>query len=628
MGAAMCTLGAPAANAIELLETPTVKRRVDAGSLPPVAERVPSEPSVVHFAKGVEPGIHGGRLRMVVGRSKDIRLMAVYGYARLVGYDRSYRLVPDILKDLKVEDGRIFTLKLRAGHRWSDGHPFTAEAFRYYWQDLAMNKVISPLGPPSALLVDGKPPKFEVIDDTTVRFSWHKPNPFFLPALARPNPLLIYRPAHYLKQFHANYVAKDKLDALVKQTRKRDWRALHYSKDRGYRCDNPDMPTLQPWHNTTRPPSDRYIFVRNNFYHRIDERGHQLPYIDRVVVNISSSKLIPAKTGAGEVSLQARGLSFKNYTFLKQNEKRNNYKVLLWKSGKASRYALYPNLNTKDPVWRALVRKADFRRALSLAIDRNQINQVLFYGLAKPGNNTVLAESPLFKPEYRTKWARYDLAKANALLDGLGLDKRDSDGFRLLPEGRRLEVIIETAGEGTEETDVLVMIRKTWKKAGIKLFIKPSRREVLRRRAKAGETVISLFYGYDNGIASAATAPKEFVPHDTDQLQWPLFGQYVLTRGQSGLKPDMPKVARLSELYEAWVDATSDAAREKIWREVLAIHADQQFSIGIVAGVPQPIVISDSLRNVPKTGVFNWDPGAQFGLYRPDTFWFKFESKT
>ena len=165
---------------------------VQARKLPPQAERLPSDPRIVKVSR---PGRHGGTLRVVFGRSKDTRIMVVYGYARLVTYDQAFNLKPDILAGIDVQEGRIFTLRLRKGHRWSDGAPFTAEDFRYYWEDIANNKSLSPLGAPKQLIVNGKPPVFEVVDAQTVRFSWNEPNPHFLPALGSATPLYIYRPA-------------------------------------------------------------------------------------------------------------------------------------------------------------------------------------------------------------------------------------------------------------------------------------------------------------------------------------------------------------------------------------------------------------------------------------------------
>ena len=607
----------------DAMEVPSLSDEVLAGKLPAVAARLPGEPYVVKLAAvGKRPGRYGGAMRVLMGRAKDIRQIVVYGYARLVGYDQDYNIRPDLLKSIEVKDGRVFTLTLRKGHKWSDGHPFTSEDFRYFWEDMALNKVISPSGPSKTLIVDGQLPVFEVLDEVTVRYTWKKPNPFFLPALARANPLWIYRPAHYLKQFHARYVDKPTLDARVKAAHKRDWRALHFSKDRQYRADNPDLPVLQPWKNITRPPSDRFIFRRNPYYHRVDPSGRQLPYIDEIIVTIASSKLIPAKTGTGEADLQGRYLHFKNYTFLKNGEKRNHYQVRLWRTAKGSQMALFPNLNAKDPVWRKLLRQADFRRALSLAINRHEINQVVYYGLALEGGNTVLPQSPLYKPEYAKMWTQFDLVRANRLLDGLGLDKRDSRGIRLLPDGRPLEIIVETAGESSDQADVLELITDSWRQVGIKLFTKPTRREILRRRAKSGETIMSVWFGLENGLATPSSSPAELAPTSDDQLNWPRWGFYHLSGGKGGDKVDMPEVQKLLDLNKAWLTAADDDGRKAIWQTMLQMHADQVFSIGLIAGVLQPVVVNEKLRNVPEKGVYNWDPGAHFGIYRPDTFWF------
>lgn len=600
------------------VEPPMLKLEVTGGKLPPVAKRLPEKPLVVQVEK---PGKHGGTLNSLVGRSRDTRLLVVYGYSRLVGYNRSLEFVPDILESFEVQEGRIFTLRLRKGHRWSDGHPFTAEDFRYYWEDVANNKELAPTGPPRDMLVDGQPPKFEVLSETVVRYTWAKPNPQFLPRLAGAAPLFIYRPAHYLKRLHKKYsekVRKEDADG----TAKRKWSAVHNRADNLYESDNPDLPTLQPWMNSTRPPADRFVAVRNPYFHRVDQNGLQLPYIDRFVLAVADPKLIPAKTGAGEADLQARDVHFNNYTFLKQGEKQNGYRTLLWRPGKGSHFALFPNLNVNDPVWRKLLRDVRFRRALSLAIDRSLVNQSLYFGLALESNNTVLPESPLFREAYRDKWARYDLKEASRLLDQLGL-KRAKDGVRRLPDGRPLEIIVETAGESTEQTDVLELIRETWREAGIKLFSKPSQREAFRMRVFAGDTVMSVWSGIENGLPTADSSPDELVPTSQVQLQWPKWGQFYETGGKAGEAVDMPEVKELEKLYKAWESAASRQDRERVWQKMLEIHAEQQYSIGVVSGVPQPVVARETLMNVPEKGFYNWDPGAFFGIYRPDTFWFK-----
>ncbi len=204
---AAATAASPA-TAATYIEPPYFARQVAAGELPPLAERLPRQPAVARFDRGGEddharPGKYGGTLRMLMGKSKDIRMMMVYGYARLLGYDRDLNLRADLLAGYEVKEQRQFTFYLRDGHRWSDGAPFTAEAFRYYWNDIVNNRELYPFGLPRQLLVDGEPPKVEFLGETTVRYTWSKPNPFFLPALAAPRPLFLYAPGHYLKQFHA-----------------------------------------------------------------------------------------------------------------------------------------------------------------------------------------------------------------------------------------------------------------------------------------------------------------------------------------------------------------------------------------------------------------------------------------
>jgi len=247
---------------------------------------------------------------------------------------------------------------------------------------------------------------------------------------------------------------------------------------------------------------------------------------------------------------------------------------------------------------------------------------VVFFGLAIEGNNTVLPESPLFRKEYQTAWAEFDLDRANSLLDEIGLTERDDRGIRLLPDGRPLGIIVESAGESTEETDVLELIADSWADIGVKLYAKPSQREIFRNRIFAGETHMSVWTGLENGLPNADMSPVELAPMKQDYLQWPKWGQYVQTKGRSGEPVDMPEAEELNELFHAWERAGDRAQREKIWHRMLEIHADQVFTIGVVAGVPQPVVIKQSLRNLPEKGLYNWDPGAFFGIYHPDSLWF------
>ena len=611
------------AHALELQEPPVLLHSVGEGELPPVAERVPSEPLVVDLpAKGRETGRSGGELRTIFTRAKDIRYMVVYGYARLMGYDHDFVLRPDILRDVEVEDGRVFTFHLREGHRWSDGHPFTTEDFRYWWEDVATHPELSPSGPPELMLADGAAPEVTVIDETTIRFAWPAPNPRLLPALAQARPPFIYRPAHYMKKFHGDYASIPKLERKIEETKSRNWAQLHNKYDNMYKFDNPDLPTLQPWVNQSRKNNQRYVLRRNPYYHRVDSAGMQLPYLDTVEVAIAAGGLVASKVTIGESDLQVRSLSFSDAAVLKRGEEKGGYRTLLWLNGSGAEIALYPNLNYNDPALRAVLRDVRFRRALSLAIDRRAVNKSLFYGLAKERGNAALEASPFFDPEHAKAWARLDLEAANALLDDIGLTARDPDGTRLLPDGQRLEIVVESAGERSIEADAMELVAETWRDIGVRLIYRPLDRDILRNAAYSGGAMMPVWTGWNNGVPTPDAPPTALAPVDQSNFCWPKWGEHFQTKGGAGEAPETVEARRLLALFEDWSRAADREARAEIWREMLAIHADQVFSIGIVSGAPQPVVVSRRLRNVPERAIYAWEPGAHLGVHRMDEFFY------
>ncbi len=596
---------------------------VDAGDLPPIQDRLPQEPLVVDLAaKGREFGTPGGTLRTMVTRSKDIRQMVVYGYARLVGFDENYTIVPDLLASFENDGNRKFTLKLRDGHKWSDGTPFTSEDFRYWWEDVANNELLSPSGPPDFLIVEGNLPTVSFPDETTVVYEWDDPNPDFLQSLAQARPPFIYRPSEFLKQYHEKYADQEDLAFAVEDARVKSWAALHNKLDNLYKFDNHELPTLQPWLNASSGKKIRHNFVRNPYYHRIDTNGVQLPYIDVVEMEIVAPGLVAAKTNAGESDLQGRGLAFRDASILKKGEAQGDYKTVLWKTGVASQIAIYPNLNFEDEAWRNILRDVRVRRALSLAIDRQTINQALYFKLAQPGAMSVLPASPFYSEENANAWAEFDIDQANALLDEVGLDQRDKYGTRLLPDGRPMELVIETAGERQEVENALQIVTDTWREIGVKLVMRPLDRDILRNRVFAGNTMASVWFGWDDGIPQAHTSPAYLAPTDQVFLAWPKWGQYYQTGGEVGEAPDMPEAERLMTLAHDWEIATTDDERAAVWSEMLNIHAEQLYAIGILNGAPQPIVVSNRLRNVPEQAMWAWEPGAHFGVHRPDEFFF------
>ena len=298
-----------------------------------------------------------------------------------------------------------------------------------------------------------------------------------------------------------------------------------------------------------------------------------------------------------------------------------------WLAAKGSRVALFPNLNVNDPVWRELFRKADFRRALSIAINRDDINNAIFYGLATPSNNTVLPQSPLFEETYPHQVDAIRPGPRQPLLDGLGLTERDGDGLRLLPDGRPMQIVIETAGEEVEQTDVLELVRDDWQKIGIGVFIKPSQREVFYNRIKAGDRRrCRSGRGWRTPCRTPRSAPAELVPMAPEQSQWPAWGLWAQTSRPDG-RGARPRGRDRAHGAEEGMgrDRRSRRARPAIWQEMLRSGPTRSSPSASCRASTSWSWSATGCSNVPEHGIYNFDPGAFFGIYRPDTFWLESE---
>jgi peptide/nickel transport system substrate-binding protein len=324
---------------------------------------------------------------------------------------------------------------------------------------------------------------------------------------------------------------------------------------------------------------------------------------------------------SGKSDLQAIGLTLADLPALREAAGKGTIKLELWPSGRGSELALYPNLNAADPVWQKLMRDLRFRRAISLAIDRNAINQQVYAGMAKPRANTLLPDSPLFEPDAQRAWSEYDLARAQELLDEIGLKVDDKYKIRRLPDGRLLSLLVATQGTDPSEVAILRLIQDSWRKIGIELMIGAPLPSEFHDRIADGRTVMSIAEGLAEGLATAQMNPFELAPANDLQLQWPRWGLYEQSRGAKGEAVDTPEALKLVDLWKSWRDSPKDSDKASAWRQMVKIHADQVFTIGLVGEVPQPVTVNPRLRNIPERDFYNWEPGAYFGLYRPDSFW-------
>ncbi len=431
-------------------EAPDLAKRVAAGELPPVSERLPEEPLIVPTIERI--GQYGGTWHRGFTGHADQNNMDRITHDHIVYFDiDGYTLMPHIAKGWEVsEDGTTFTFHLRKGMKWSDGAPFTADDFVFAFEDVTMNDNINPVKA-NYTKADGQFFKIEKIDETTIRYTFHKPNFVFIEnagGLAvggqfnRRFDSPLYAPRHYLKQFLPKYTPLNELENKVQALDDESWVTLF--KRMASAHENPELPVIGPWQMVTPITSPIYSLERNPYYFAVDPEGNQLPYIDKIEMRLSeNSEVFNARVIAGEVEMQHRHVLLDKVPVLMQEKEKGNYRVLFWPNLGGSEGIININQtwegDTEIVKW---LRNRDFRIALSLAIDREEINESIFLGVGKPRAFVAIPDNPYYPgQEYERKYAVRNLEQSNAILDAIGLDKRDGDGFRLRTDNKKRLII-------------------------------------------------------------------------------------------------------------------------------------------------------------------------------------------
>ncbi|MGQ9630114.1 MAG: ABC transporter substrate-binding protein [bacterium] len=607
-------------------EAPMLKELVKAGKLPPVEQRLPKEPAVVQPVE--EIGQYGGTWRRAwLGRS-DSPGPSRINTERLVRFTIDLkRIEPNIAKSWEIsEGGKVFTFRLREGMKWSDGEPYTADDLLFWYEDMVMNDEITP-AKPGFLRIGGELGRVEKVDDYTVRFRFAQPYGTFIMEMAGPNGHDLFHPKHYLKQFHPRYVAKDKLDAMTKEAGFDHWVRLFQAKNDEWM--NPDRPTLGPWQVKTQATAQLFIMERNPYYWKVDPAGNQLPYIDRIVHTlVESGEIINMKAMAGEIDMQFRHLQYSNFTLFKGGEKKGDYRVVKYLDDFETNMAICPNLNHKDPVLRKIIEDKRFRFALSLAINRKEINELAYLGMCEePRQVAPLPESP-----YYTEWAKklayayveYDPKKANALLDEMGLTKRDAEGFRLRPDGKTLALTIEVAaGIFGPWVDAAELIKGYWDAIGVKTAVKTEERALYYTRLYANE--------HDVGVWTSAAGmqpilgPRYYVPiiSAIHSIQAPLYAVWHESGGTQGEEPPVGSdIRKTIDLYEQIKVTVDEREQLRLWDEIMRLNAENLWVIGTLSSPPLIGVVKNNFRNIAETGIYSWVAHSP-GSFHPEQFFFK-----
>jgi peptide/nickel transport system substrate-binding protein len=620
-----------------LNEAPQFAALVKAGKLPPVAERVGQDPLVIKPLR--EIGKYGGTWRAGFTGPADFwnGFRCCSGPDHLMFWDYTGdKVMPNLARGLEMQDGgRAWLLQLRRGMKWSDGKPFTADDFVFWFEDVYRNKDLIPT-PSAAMAINGKQGVIEKVDTYTVRYRFPEPY-FMLPDVLAGSTDLAgqmfgyrgmggFAPAHYMKQFHPKYAGAAELDRKVKEAKFDSWVRMFLAKNDW--ALNPDLPVLSAWKTVTPINTPTWTLERNPYSVFVDTAGNQLPYIDRVVLTLAENlEVLNLRAVAGEYDYASRHVDLGKLPVFIENQQKGGYKVYLDPGDYGGDMIIKFNLNyDADPEIGKWFNTADFRRALALGIDRDQINETFWLGTGTP-SSVVPADGNKYNPgpQYRKMWATLDVKKANEMLDKLGLSKKDGDGYRLRADGKgRLRVEIMTlGGQFVQYTQIAEMIREQWKKIGIDLTVQEVERSLALKRTAANEQQLGAWN--NDGSEHLFTFPLHVFPFELAAVasSGPLYVKWFHSAGAQGKEPE----PRMKELMEKWKKAFGVPEKERIQlgKDIWKIAAEEVYIIGVIGMGPASMgvrVVKNNMGNIPSRQ-YNSPDGKTPGISRPATFFYK-----
>jgi peptide/nickel transport system substrate-binding protein len=601
----------------QLKEAPQLAQLVREGKLPPVEQRVPEEPLVLKPLRAV--GRYGGTWRRgFIGPGDVENGNRINASDKLLFWDPTgTQIVPSAAKAVEMsEDGKTYTIFLRKGMKWGDGAPFTADDFVFWFEDLYSDRNIVPT-PIADMAVDGKPGRVVKVDATTVQFQFDSPYFLFMDMLAgdtligggqsvrqaQGSTFGAYSPAHYLKQFLPKYSSEEAVNRRARERGFDNWvRLLHVMKDWSL---NPELPTIGPWRTVRPVNTPTWVMERNPFYWAVDTEGHQLPYIDQIVMTLAEDlEVLNLRAMAGQYDVQERHIDIGKLPVILENQSRGNYKVHLDLAFNGGDTVLQVNQSFRsDPEVAKWLTNADFRRALSLGIDRNQLNETFWLGLGTPGSPVPADDSPYNPgPEWRNKWSTHDPAQANRMLDAIGLTRKDSEGFRVRTDnGQRLIIQLQAVKAFMPWPAQAEMIAQQWRRIGIFADAREFERNLAMTRSRNNEHHIMLWT--NGGTELLYLFPRHAIPVDpTEAFMGPEFAVWYASNGTQGRKPDDPNLLKIFDLFRS-AGGQREQERFKTAQEIWKILVDQQYGIGTVGQSPALMgvrMVSNRMENTPS----------------------------
>jgi len=593
-------------------EAPELAALVQQGKLPPVAQRIGQDPLVI---QPLTIGKYGGTMHKAFfgAGTNDLSISRfMTGGAPLLLWDSEWKTIkPNIARSFTVSpDNTSVTVQLRRGMKWSNGDPFTADDIIFWKEDILDNEEVHP-GLSADITIAGKQITIEKVDDTTVKFVAAQAFPQLVEIMASPITDLgatfrmnlgrggPFAPKNYLKQFHAKYVGKEAADKLAADNKQNGWAAnLKFMNTQQL---NPALPVIYPWVTKT-PTSDPSSFVieRNPYSIWVDTEGNQLPYIGRVEhVAVSGTDVMALKASSGELDFMELQFTVAQLPVLVGNESKGNYKVYLDPQQSGIGIALNLAYN-EDPVIGELLRTVDFRRALSMGIDRNAVNETFFLGVGIPSAAVPGPENKYYPgDDYKSKWATLDLAQANTLLDKIGLTQKDSAGYRLRKDGKRLTLAFMAVDRLVDQAQLGEVIKQSWAKIGVDLTVETVASALAQQRIPANLAQMTI---NNAGTEEPWLSPGFQTPigGGFSAIMGPPFAQWINSGGKQGVEPFKEMKDAIALFDKGRTVATADE-RVQIGKDLTKLAVDNVFQIGLVsadltAGIR---IAKNTMGNIP-----------------------------
>ena len=585
-------------------EVPSLEPQIEAGTLPPMADRLPADPVVVTPIESV--GTYGGDLNIALKRGDGTHLLRLLGYEGLFSWDLDWKeMLPNLATGFEVNsDATEYTIHLRPGVKWSDGSPFTTDDIAFAYNDLLKNP--DWLGSRPDYIAAPEDTTIEVVDDVTFKVHLAKPNGLYIFQLTNVDgtQIAIFNKA-YCSQFHPAYNPSANDDAVAAGLA--DWRALIEQKcpEMGgeRRWMNPDRPVLEAWTVETPPDAtaEFAIFTRNPYYFKVDTEGNQLPYLDRINFSISNEGPdMVLKAMNGQVDFQDRNINaLAQKPVYLENAEAGGFHLIDEIPSAMNTMVLMFNQTVNDPVLREIFNNKDFRIAMSHAIDRQEIIDAIYVSQGEPFQAAPRPESKYYSDDYAKQYTEYDLDKANAMLDAIGLDKRDSEGFRLRPDGKRLSINVETFGTARPDwPDSLELVKAQWRKVGVDLLVKTVDRNLIDEHREANLHDMQM-WGGDGGLDVVADPHYYMVTTSESAFGVPWYNWFRDPSSPGAIEPP-DSVKKQVELYQQLSESPSAEEQDRLMNEILAIGRDDFYVMGISLMPKGYAVVKNNVHNVPK----------------------------